>query len=310
MTSRRIILSLLVIAMVSFAAIPSPSMVHRLSQTPGQMVLLHVRVMDANGRAVADVPQSSFQVIEDGIPQQIDFFSSERVPLSYGLVIDCSGSIRQYIEKVVSASIRIVNSNTEADQTFIVRFISSDKIELVQEVTSDKNLLIKGLNGLYVEGGATAVVDAVYIAAQKLAEVKSDVTRPRRKVLVLVTDGEDRNSFYREEQLLKLLNSSDSQVYIVGLRPDAKPDKQVKAARLLNLMAGETGGRVFAPANPSDIDRIGDEIINDIRTQYVIGYVPTSSSKDFHKVEVNIADNPNQQKRIAVSRVGYRTPTK
>ena len=111
MTSRRIILSLLVIAIVSIVAIPSPSLLH-LSQTQGQMVMLHVRVMDANGRAVADVPQSSFQVIEDGVPQQIDFFSSERVPLSYGLVIDCSGSIRQYIEKVVSASIRIVNSNT------------------------------------------------------------------------------------------------------------------------------------------------------------------------------------------------------
>ena len=307
---RCLIVSLLSIVIASGLAI-SPASVADLSQKPpAQMVMLHVRVMDVNGRAVADVPQSSFQVTEDGVPQQLDFFSSERVPLSYGLVIDCSGSIRQYIEKVVSASIRIVNSNTEADEAFIVRFISSDKIELVQEATSDKNLLIKGLHGLYVEGGQTAVIDAIYVAAQKLAEVKSDVTRPRRKVLVVVTDGEDRNSFYKEEQLLKLLNSSESQVYIVGLRPDAKPEKQVKAARLLNLMAGETGGRVFAPANPSDIDRIGDEIINDIRTQYVIGYVPTSSTKDFHKVQVSIAENPNQQKRIAVSRVGYRIPTK
>ena len=308
MTSRRLIVSLLLIAMISIAAIPSPSLVQ--PQTQAQMVLLHVRVMDVNGRAVADVPQSSFQITEDGVPQQIQLFLNKEIPLSYGLVIDNSGSLHEHIDKVLDASIRIVNSNTAADETFIIRFVSSDKIETFQEPTSNKDLLIEGLKGLYIEGGQTAVIDAVYLSAEKLAKVKSDVANPRRKVMVLVTDGEDRDSYYREKDLLKLLNAYESQIYIIGLTELVKPDKRDKALRLLRRLAGETGGRLFLPSSPRELDRIADDIINDIRTQYVIGYVPTSSSKDFHKVQVTIADSPNQEKRIAVTRVGYSTPAK
>ena len=308
MNSRRLIALLLAIVIAGLLTISTAS-VSGPSQKP-QMVLLHVRVTGPNGKAVADVPQSSFQVTEDGVPQRIEFFLNDRVPLSYGLVIDNSGSLHEHIQKVVNATIRIVNSNTDSDETFVIRFISSDKIEVVQEPTSNKNLLIEGLNGLYIEAGQTAVIDAVYLSAQKLAAVKSDITQPRRKVLVLVTDGEDRNSYYKEKELLKILNSVDSQVYIVGLTALVKPERREKAARLLNRIASETGGRLFVPASPRDLERISDEIINDIRTQYVIGYVPTSSSSDFHKVQVNIAESPNQEKRIAFTRVGYSNPTK
>lgn len=308
MNFRRLIALLLAIVIVGLLAISTASVAGQSQKQ--QMVLLHVRVTDPNGKAVADVPQSSFQVSEDGVPQRIEFFLNDRVPLSYGLVIDNSGSLHEQIQKVVHATIRIVNSNTDSDETFVIRFISSDKIEVVQEPTSNKNLLIEGLNGLYIEAGQTAVIDAVYLSAQKLAAVKSDITQPRRKVLVLITDGEDRNSYYKEKELLKILNSVDSQVYIVGLTALVKPERREKATRLLNRIAGETGGRLFVPASPRDLERISDEIINDIRTQYVIGYVPTSSSKDFHKVQVNLAESPNLEKRIAFTRVGYSTPVK
>ena len=274
------------------------------------MVMLHVRVIDPNGRAVSDVPQSSFQITEDGTPQQIEFFSAEKVPLSYGLVIDCSGSLHDDIQKVIDASIRIVNSNTDADEAFLIRFISSDKIELVQEPTSDKKVLIDGLNSLYIEGGQTAVIDAVFLAAQKLIAVKPDIAKPRRAVLVLVTDGDDRSSYYKDKQLLQLLHATNTQVYVIGVPVVLKPKQNEKATRLLNLIAGETGGRLFVPKSPADLTRIADEIINDIRTQYVIGYVPAKSTSDFHKVQVTIAGNPNQEKRIAVTRLGYSVKTK
>lgn len=241
---RCLTVSLLGIVIASGLAI-SPASVQDLSQKPpAQMVMLHVRVMDVNDRAVADVPQSSFQVTEDGVPQQIQLFLNKEIPLSYGLVIDNSGSLHEHIKKVVEASIRIVNSNKEADETFIIRFISSDKIETLQELTSNKQLLIDGLESLYIEAGQTAVIDAVYLSAQRLAQVKSDVANPRRKVLVLVTDGEERNSYYREKDLLKILNASESQIYIVGLTEVVKPDKREKALRLLRLLASETGGRL------------------------------------------------------------------
>ncbi len=313
MTIVRSIALLVVVIVVCVVAIPPATVADHLQELrpkPPQMVMLHVRVTDAGGKAVADVPESSFQVTENGVPQQIDLFLNKEIPLSYGLVIDNSGSLHDDIEKVVNASIRIVNSNVGSDEAFLIRFISSDKIEIVQEPTSDKKLLTDGLNGLYVEGGQTAVIDAVYLSAQKLAAVKSDVTNPRRKVLILVTDGEERNSYYREKDLLKLLYANESQIYIVGLTQGLEPKKLEKALRLLRLLAGETGGRLFLPASPADLDRIADEIINDIRTQYVLGYVPAKSGQDFHKVQVSIADNPNQEKRIAVTRVGYSTKSK
>lgn len=313
MTIMRSIALLVVVTVVCIVAIPPATEADHLQDLqpkPPQMVMLHVRVTDASGKAVTDVPQSSFQVTENGVPQQIDLFMNKEIPLSYGLVIDNSGSLHDLIEKVVSASIRIVNSNLEADEAFLIRFISSDKIEIVQKPTSDKKLLVDGLNDLYIEGGATAVIDAVYLSAQMLAEVKSDVTKPRRKVLVLVTDGDERNSYYREKDLLKLLYANESQIYIVGLTQDLDSKKREKALRLLRLLAGETGGRLFLPASPAELDRIADEIINDIRTQYVLGYIPAKSAQDFHKVQVTIADNPNQEKRIAVTRVGYSTKSK
>ena len=310
MTSRRLIFALLGLTIACVFAIPPASVANNSQKSQPQMVFLHVRVTDPNGKAVADVAQSSFQVTEDGVPQKIEFFYDQAVPLSYGLLIDNSGTMRDYLQKVIDASIRIVNSNTDADETFIVRFISSDKIETVQEPTSNKRLLIEGLNSLYIDAGQTAVIDAVYLSAETLAKAKSDVTRPRRKVLILVTDGEERNSYYKEKHLLQLLNSTDSQVYIIGLTQLVKPDNYDKATRLLNLLARETGGRLYMPATLGDLNRTGDEIINDIRTQYVIGYVPTSPVNEFHKVQVTIAENPNQEKRVAVTRVGYRTQEK
>jgi len=272
-----------------------------------QMVVLNVRVTDANKRAVADVAQERFQVLEDGVKQKISLFSSEQIPLSYGLLIDSSGSLRTQFEKIISASKKIVNSNSPNDESFLVRFISSDKIELVQELTLDKKPLLDGLDSLYIEGGQTAVIDAVYVGADKLTKVKTIPGNLRRKALILITDGEDRNSFYKAEQLFSLLGSTDIQVFVVGFTKELKEKPRAKALELLNRLALDTGGRAFFPHFPGELDFISDEIINDIRTQYVIGYVPSNSAThgSFHKLEVSITDDSNQEKRIAVTRVGY-----
>ncbi len=272
-------------------------------QLPTAMVMLHVRVTDAMSHAVVDVPQGGFKVFEDGIEQKIALFSKEQVPVSYGLVVDNSGSLRRSLSQVVRAGIRIVKSNKTEDDAFLIRFISSDKIEVVQEPTSDGSLLMKGLDGLYVEGGSTAVVDAVYLAADKLARRPSNYTL-RRRALVLVTDGEDRNSFYKREHLFSLLASTDIQIYAIGFT-DHLPDRNRERARdLLSQLATDTGGRAFFPSSAADLEQIADEIINDIRTQYIIGYAPsgTDGSKSFHKVVVSVANDLQQQKRVAVTR--------
>lgn len=274
-------------------------------KAPDKMVILNVRVTDALSKAVVDVPQSSFQITEDGVTQKIAFFSKEEPPLSYGLVIDNSGSLRSQLLKVLQAGGRIVNSNKDEDEAFLVRFISSDKIETVQEFTSDKRLLIAGLSDLYVEAGQTAVVDAVYLSAAYLAKQRSAAATLRRRALVLVTDGEDRASYYKIEQLFSLLGTTDIQIYTIGFTGELKGKAKERAANLLARLALDTGGRAFFPTSTGELEHIADEIINDIRTQYVIGYVPSAASNTFHKVQVSIAENANQEKRIAVTRVGY-----
>jgi Ca-activated chloride channel family protein len=277
------------------------------AQTQTQTVILHVRVTDPNDKVVLDVPESSFQVTEDGVAQKISFFSNKEVPLSYGLVIDASGSMHSQINQVLEAAGRIVLSNRPSDETFIVRFVSSDKIYVEQEPTSNKSELFKALDSFFIESGQSAVLDAVYLSAQKLAQQKV-TDQLRRRILILVTDGEDRASYYKQDDVFQLLGANNIQVFTVAFTKDLG-DSRDKAMKLLKRLALDTGGRTYYPASKTDIERIAGDIINDIRMQYVIGYEPSGGDprKDFHKVLVAITDNPNQEKRVAITRVGYQS---
>jgi Ca-activated chloride channel family protein len=273
-------------------------------------VVLNVRVADANGRAMTEVGEDSFRVAEDGIPQKITFFSKAEIPITYGLVIDCSGSLRTQLEGVVQAGTKIVESSRAEDEAFLIRFISTDKIEMVQDITTSKRRLVDGLSNLYVEGGLTAVTDAVYLAAERLVKRRVEDSSMRRYALVLVTDGEDRSSQYKKEQLFDLLGSADIQIYAIGFTGAVKEKSKEPAKEFLTRLATTTGGRVFFPSSNNELGSIADEIINDLRTQYVIGYIPTDqkAATSFHKVEVSIADDRNKEKRIAITRLGYSVP--
>jgi Ca-activated chloride channel homolog len=298
----RVIVPLLFITSACLLAFPRHSSANNAQA--GKMMVLHVRVTDPDGKAVRDVGRDAFQVTEDGVPQKIELFMNEEIPLSYALAIDSSGTMRPQFSAIVQAAKNIVNANKESDETFLVRFISSDKIETVQEFTSDRELLLRGLDGLYIEGGATAVLDAIYLSAEHLAQRNPD--QLRRKVLILVTDGDDRASYYTKEKVFRLLTSTDTQIFTIGFMTDLKPDQRDRAIKLLTQLASETGGRTFFPKSALDLERISNDIVNDIRTQYVIGYVPSSDSKtSFHKTVVSIAQGADKDKRVAITRVGY-----
>src|SRR5262245_58011794 len=198
---------------------------------------------------------------------------SQEVPLTYGLAIDASGSLHDQFREVMAAAANIINANTPDDETFVVRFISSDKIENVQPLTSNKKMLLDALDAFYIEAGQTAVYDAIYVSAEYLAKQISNDTKLRRRALVLVTDGEERNSFYKKETLFQLLAQTDTQIFTIALTKDLKPRDRDRAISFLSQLARETGGRTYFPANAADLQRISNEIIKDIRTQYVIGYI-------------------------------------
>jgi len=171
-----------------------------------ELVNLNVRVIDRNNRHIDNLRQDDFHVFEDGVSQPIESFSREEVPISYGLAVDTSGSLRSQLQAVIDAGKTIINSNKAGDETFLARFISSDKIETVQDFTANKDSLMDGLDDLYIEGGQTAIVDAVYVTAEHVAEYKKgDDNDRRRRALILITDGEDRSSVYTQEKLLARL---------------------------------------------------------------------------------------------------------
>src|SRR5687767_2258794 len=126
------------------------------------LVQLHVRVIDRNNRPINNVTQNEFQVFEDGVKQPIEYFTREEVPISYGLAVDTSGSLRTQLATVLEAGKTIINANRPGDETFLVRFVGRDNTETVQDFTSSKEALADALDNMYTEGGQSAVVDAVY----------------------------------------------------------------------------------------------------------------------------------------------------
>lgn len=279
-----------------------------------ELVQLHVRVIDRNNRPINDVPQNAFHVFEDGVAQAIETFSREEVPISYGLAVDTSGSLRSQLQSVIDAGKTIINANRPGDETFLVRFISSDKIETVQDFTANKEMLMDGLDSFYVEGGQTAIIDAVYLSAEHVSEYRrGDDGDRRRRALIVITDGEDRNSFYKQEQLFSKLREEDVQIFVIGfvneLDKEAgliRKSPREKAVTLINKLATETGGRAFFPESIADLPQIASEIIRDLRTQYVIAYNPTNKTQDgsFRAIKVNVDQPSGGDKRIALTRTG------
>ncbi|HJT25835.1 MAG TPA: VWA domain-containing protein [Pyrinomonadaceae bacterium] len=279
-----------------------------------ELVQLHVRVIDRNNKPINNVGQGEFHIFEDGVPQTIESFTREEVPISYGLAVDTSGSLRSQLQSVVDAGKTIINSNKTGDETFLVRFISSDKIETVQDFTANKELLMDGLDSFYVEGGQTAIIDAVYLSAEHVSEYrKGDEGDRRRRALIVITDGEDRNSFYKQEQLFARLREEDVQIFVIGfvneLDKEAgliRKSPREKAVNLINKLASETGGRAFFPDSVADLPQIANEIIRDLRTQYVLSYNPTNKTQDgsYRAIKVSVDQPAGSDKRIALTRTG------
>jgi Ca-activated chloride channel family protein len=282
--------------------------------TNTELVTLNVRVIDRNNRPIDNVRQNDFHVYEDGVAQPIETFTREEVPISYGLAVDTSGSLRAQLQSVIDAGKTIINSNKPGDETFLVRFISSDKIETVQDFTASNDLLMDGLDSLYVEGGQTAIIDAVYLTAEHVAEYKKgDDNDRRRRALIVITDGEDRSSFYSADKLFARLREEDVQIYVIGFVNELDKEGNLirksprdKAVGLINKLATETGGRAFFPQSLSELPQIANEIVRDLRTQYVLTYNPTNKLRDgsFRAIKVGVDEGTSRDKRIALTRNG------
>lgn len=277
------------------------------------LVRLNLIVTDEAGRAVADVRREEVSLLEDGRPQIVAHFAREELPVSYGLVIDNSRSVGRLLPNLQRAAATLVVDSKPGDETFVIRFVDTGKIEELQDFTSDPEELMKALASMYAEGGATAVVDATYLAVQKAAaRRKGDAGR--RRAVVLISDCEDRESVYKREELVKLLRREGVQVFVISFLGQLSDEgtfqrgsPRERAGKLAEQIAGESGGRAFFPKDLNELVRAAEEVARHLRSQYVLAYAPTNASADgkFRKVEVKLAAAPGRPKRKAITRPGY-----
>ena len=183
------------------------------------------------------------------------------VGLSYGIVVDNSGSYRQILERVIEAAKNLVEANTAEDETFLVRFVNSDKIKLLQDFTASKNEIHEAADEMFVEGGLTAILDAIDFSARHLAANAGQDGAPRAKILVLITDGDDRQSTVKIENVLKFLKDNQIRVFALGL------SEEKVSTRILDRLTRETGGKKFVPKTRAEVPAAVQELASAIRAR-------------------------------------------
>jgi Ca-activated chloride channel homolog len=274
------------------------------------MVLMYTSVFNKLGNFVSGLQKDNFKLYEDGTPQSLEMFAQEDVPVNMGIVIDLSGSMRGKIEQVNKAALAFIRASNPQDKVFLVGF--NDEVELLQDYTSDIDEITDALENTVVTGG-TALYDAIYLGVQK-AHAGS---RPK-KAIVVITDGEDRDSYYKLDELVSKVQESDVQIFSVGFL-DEVPDKGFfgrwsktapeKAHDTLMRISEETGGKAFFPNKLTDIHSIVAEIATDLRSQYSLGYFSTNTVRDgsFRRVKVELNAQSAKDLHIRYRR-GYYAP--
>src|SRR5262249_34009656 len=232
-----------------------------------QEVILHVTVVDKDRHMVTSLGRDAFSVFENGKPQPITSFRHEDIPVALGIVVDNSGSMREKRERVAKAALNLVRASNPGDQVFVVNF--NDEYFLDQDFTNSIPKLKEALEKLETKGG-TALYDAVVAASDYL---KKNATL-QKKVLVVVTDGEDDASRQTLEQTVQRLQEENGPtVYAIGILGE---EKQRRAKRVMETLAERTGGIAFLPKGVDQVDEISSTVARDIRNQYTIGYKPTT----------------------------------
>jgi Ca-activated chloride channel family protein len=262
-----------------------------------RLVVLHASVVDRRDRLVTNLPQSAFKVYEDGVEQQIKVFRREDVPVSLGLVIDNSGSMRDKRQKVESASLQLVKASNREDQVFIVNF--NDEAFLDAPFTNDVKKLEEGVARIDSRGG-TAMRDAISMSIDYLKEEgKLD-----KKVILVVTDGNDNTSALSLEQLVQKAQQSEVLVYAIGLLNEEERREAKRAKRALKALTTASGGLAYYPEELTEVERLALQVAHEIRNQYIIAYSPTNQALDgsFRQIRVKVK-GPNRP--VVRTRTGY-----
>jgi len=267
-----------------------------------RQVPLNVTVTDKSDHLVLNLQQSAFQVFENNVLQPIKYFKHEDVPVSMGLVIDNSGSMRSKRQGVEAAALALVKDSNPQDESMVVNF--NDEAYLDVDFTSDMQTLQTGLERIDSKGG-TAMRDAIRMSIDHLHEkAKRD-----KKVVIVITDGNDNASIVTLEALVRIAQQNDVLIYAIGLLGEEDKSEAAKAKRALKTLVDNTGGQVFYPKDVSEVEPIAHQVAHDIRNQYSIAYTPLNEALDgsFRTIRVVVKAPGNP---VARTRMGYYATSK
>jgi VWFA-related protein len=282
---------------------PRPEPVPAPGETPTftsetKLVILPVTVSDKNGKLVPNLPQSAFKVLENGAEQPIKIFRREDVPVSLGIIIDNSGSMRDKRVKVETASADLVKNSNPQDEVFVVNF--NDEAFLDVPFTNDLKKLEQGLARIDSRGG-TAMRDAISMSIDYMKETG----KKEKKVLLVVTDGNDTASTGTLEKVVAKAQRSEILVYAIGLLNEEERREAKKAKRALDEMTTASGGLSYYPKDLTDVDKIALQVAHEIRNQYTIGYTPTLQALDGSFRSIKVTVSGAGRSALVRTRTGY-----
>ncbi|HUJ32965.1 MAG TPA: VWA domain-containing protein [Candidatus Acidoferrum sp.] len=269
------------------------------------MVVLHATVTDDKGQLISDLLQDNFRVYEDKVEQKISVFSRADIPVTMGLVVDNSGSMREKRAQVSAAAMTFVRTSNPQDEAFVVNFNDEYYLDTEGDFTNDQKDLNDALSRIDSRG-STALYDAIVGSLDHLKKGHKD-----KRVLLVITDGDDDASRHTLEYTIKAAEESDAVIYAIGVfsQDDRKNEKKMvrRSKKILTELADATGGMAYYPDSLDEVTPVCEQVARDIRNQYTLGYYPTNTAKDgtFRAVQVQLTPPHGRGKLNVRTRTGY-----
>jgi Ca-activated chloride channel family protein len=298
--------AVVLLAVVLIAALASTPSAQGTFKAAVDIVSLNVTAMDPANHYVIDLDEKNFSVFEDGVKQDLSFFTRKQQSIAMSLLLDSSASMEDKLPTLQTAATNFVHRLKANDLAQVIDFDS--RVEIRQAFTSKQNELESAIQQT-TAGGSTSLYNAIYISLKELAKIRAQGEEDvRRQALVLFSDGEDTSSLISFDEVLELAKRSETAIFTIALRgADTQSKGFHEAEFVMRQLAQETGGRAFFPAKIDDLNGVYSEIADELASQYTLGYSSRNSKRDgaWRRIVVQI-DKPNVTPR---TKRGYYAPT-
>ena len=268
---------------------------------------VNLSAVDSSQNLVNDLTAADIKIFDNDVDQKVTYFA-KTPSTNVAFVVDNTGSMRSQLNVEIALAKSIAANLRASDEGMVVRFVSRDKVTLQQSWTTSRDRLNNAFDNLFIEGGQSAIVDGMYLAASSMLE-RAKTEKDKRFAIVLITDGEDRDSYYLPKHLLSMMEGSGIQIFVLGLDRDlpqisgiSTPGPREKAEKFLREMTERTGGTLYLFNKKYDLPELQagvEALVSELRSQYVIGYSSPNKKARPKNFRVEIADGPKGQKRIA-----------